>query len=115
MGGRGPPNCSGMNFGCGQPATYGTLGFPAAANDPGGRYSVAAWIDAGSNLWLFGGLDNPSTGYTPYLLNDLWEFGVAAAPPAFSLAAGTYPRPHTFTLTDPSPATLLYSTPHSST
>jgi N-acetylneuraminic acid mutarotase len=115
MGGSSTLNCSNNNFGCGQPASFGTLGFPAAGNDPGGRYSVAAWIDAGSNLWLFGGLDNPSTGSTPYLLNDLWELGIAPTAPAFSLTAGTYTGPQTLTITDPSTSAVIYYTTDGST
>jgi N-acetylneuraminic acid mutarotase len=115
MGGSGTLNCSNNNFGCGQAATYGTLGFPAAGNDPGGRYSVAAWQNAAGNLWLFGGLANLSTGATPYLLNDLWELGVAASSPSFSPAAGTYTGTQTLTITDASPGAIIYYTTDGST
>jgi N-acetylneuraminic acid mutarotase len=53
---------------------YGTLGTPAAANMPGSRYSGAVtWMDASSNLWLFGGKGYPATGATAGYLDDLWE------------------------------------------
>jgi hypothetical protein len=110
-------DCSNNNFGCGQPASYGTLGFPAAGNDPGGRYSVAAWRDATGNLWLFGGLDHSTTSSTPYSLNDLWELGAVPPSPAptFSLTAGTYTPPQTLTITDSSPGAAIYYTTDGST
>ena len=52
----------------GQAAVYGTLGFPAAANIPGGRSSANGWTDSSGNLWLFGGL------YANDNFSDLWEF-----------------------------------------
>ncbi|MGB6688799.1 MAG: chitobiase/beta-hexosaminidase C-terminal domain-containing protein [Terracidiphilus sp.] len=53
---------------CGAPV-HGTLGTPAAANTPGGRWSAATWTDSSSNFWLFG-------GYNAILVfsDDLWEF-----------------------------------------
>jgi len=48
---------------------YGTLGTPAAANNPGDRDSAVSWTDSSGNLWLFGG-ENASYNF----LNDLWEF-----------------------------------------
>jgi N-acetylneuraminic acid mutarotase len=117
MGGSGTLDCSKNNYGCGQLASYGTLGFPAAGNDPGGRYSVAAWRDATDNLWLFGGLDHSATTSSPYSLNDLWELGAAPPPPAptFSLAAGTYTPPQTLTITDSSAGAVIYYTTDGST
>jgi hypothetical protein len=117
MGGNLPPDCSNQQFGCGQPASYGTLGFPGAGNDPGGREMVAAWLDASDNLWLYGGLDHSTTQYTPYGLNDLWELGAVAPPPAptFSLAAGTYTPPQTLTITDSSSTAVVYYTTDGST
>jgi N-acetylneuraminic acid mutarotase len=53
---------------------YGTLGVPAAANNPGGRYSPGAWLDRHGDLWLFGGHGYPATGTTSGYLDDLWEF-----------------------------------------
>ncbi|MGB7549709.1 MAG: kelch repeat-containing protein [Terracidiphilus sp.] len=52
---------------------YGSLGVPAAANVPGGRYGSVSWIDTKGNLWLFGGSGLDSTGMLGSL-NDLWEF-----------------------------------------
>ena len=48
---------------------YGTLGTPAAANNPGDRDSAVSWTDGSGNLWLFGG-----ENATYEFLNDLWEF-----------------------------------------
>jgi len=62
-----PPTSSGL------PGVYGSLGVPAAANIPGGRFSASAWIDASGNFWLFGGQGYDSTGAQGYL-NDLWEY-----------------------------------------
>ncbi len=53
--------------------TYGTKGIANNANAPGGRASAAGWIDASSNLWLFGGWGYDSTG-APNYLNDLWRW-----------------------------------------
>lgn len=61
----------------GSPGVYGTLGVPAAANTPGGRYDASTWTDSSGNFWLFGGwgfgsdpdgINNPQGP-----LNDLWE------------------------------------------
>jgi len=52
---------------------YGTLGTPAAANIPGGRYNAVGWADGSGNFWLFGGNGYASTS-TQGLLNDVWEF-----------------------------------------
>jgi hypothetical protein len=56
---------------------YGTLGKPAAANFPGGRYYVANWTDSSGNFWLFGGLGQDASNNGGYL-NDLWKFQPAA-------------------------------------
>ena len=59
--------------GAGQPAVYGTLGVPAAGNNPGGHYDSASWIDGNGDLWLLGGwvTSGPDSGNQ---CNDLWEF-----------------------------------------
>jgi N-acetylneuraminic acid mutarotase len=49
-------------------AVYGTKGTPAPANTPGSRCGAAAWTDAGSHLWLFGGTGSVGSH------NDLWKF-----------------------------------------
>lgn len=51
----------------------GTLGTPAAANNPGSRLGAVPRIDASGNLWLFGGLGYDSAGYQGDL-NDLWKY-----------------------------------------
>ncbi len=61
----------------GPSGVYGTLGTPAAANIPGGRFSAVSWIDAAGNLWLFGGDGVDSTGAGGYL-NDLWKYTPSA-------------------------------------
>jgi N-acetylneuraminic acid mutarotase len=58
---------------CSESGVYGTLGIPAAANMPGGRYSSLSWTDKSGNLWLFGGNGNDSVGNIG-TLNDLWEY-----------------------------------------
>lgn len=58
---------------CGQSGVYGHQGSASASNQPGGRYSTAAWADASGNLWMYGGFGFDSVG-TWGTLNDLWEF-----------------------------------------
>ena len=50
----------------------GTVSTPAANNVPGARESSATWVDASSNLWLFGGQGYNSTAFG--YLNDLWKY-----------------------------------------
>jgi N-acetylneuraminic acid mutarotase len=59
-----------------QPGLYGTQSTAAASNVPGARDSAVAWIDAGGQLWLFGGGGNDSAGSYGYL-NDLWRYDPA--------------------------------------
>jgi N-acetylneuraminic acid mutarotase len=56
-----------------QPGTYGTQGFPAQGNRPGGRHGAAPFMDGNSNLWIFGGQGVASTGPEGQL-NDLWKY-----------------------------------------
>jgi uncharacterized repeat protein (TIGR03803 family) len=56
-----------------QSGIYGTQGLPAPPNVPGAREEAVTWIDAGGNLWLFGGSGVDSDGIISSL-NDLWEF-----------------------------------------
>jgi N-acetylneuraminic acid mutarotase len=58
----------------GEPGVYGTLGTPAAANLPGGRYQATTWTDSSGNLWLFGGYTLDPIQQTQYDFNDLWKF-----------------------------------------
>jgi len=60
---------NGSNF---FPGVYGTLGVPAAGNNPGSRTNQNAWTDKAGNFWLFGGGVMNSTGFG--LMNDLWVF-----------------------------------------
>jgi hypothetical protein len=49
-------DCSCNIGGCGTiTGVWGTLGVPAAANNPGSRISALSWTDSKGNLWLFGG------------------------------------------------------------
>jgi N-acetylneuraminic acid mutarotase len=57
----------------GQFGVYGTLGTPAAGNQPGSRDSAAIWTDSNGHLWLFGGEGIDANGSVGYL-NDLLEF-----------------------------------------
>jgi N-acetylneuraminic acid mutarotase len=70
---------SGSTTSATQPAVYGTLGTPSAANLPGGRALGSTWVDSSGNLWLFGGQGAfslaPGLAYGPVGdFNDLWEF-----------------------------------------
>ena len=56
-----------------QNGIYGSLTVPAPANIPGARHGGGAWVDAGNNLWLFGGYGYPATGGDGFL-NDLWKY-----------------------------------------
>jgi N-acetylneuraminic acid mutarotase len=53
--------------------SYGSIGFPAASNNPPARYAAAAWTDNSGNLWMFGGIKEPGSGVSP-LYNDLWKY-----------------------------------------
>ncbi len=48
---------------------HGTKGVPDPANDPGGRYGAASWIDASGHLWLFGGANRLDEEFS-----DLWQW-----------------------------------------
>ena len=62
---------SGSNTG-NQTGVYGTKGAANPANVPGARQNSISWIDAGDNLWLFGGEGFGSVGFG--FLNGLWRF-----------------------------------------
>jgi hypothetical protein len=53
-------------------ASYGSLGTPAAANNPGSREGSASWTDAAGNLWLFGGDSLAAQNWQDF--NDLWTY-----------------------------------------
>jgi hypothetical protein len=56
----------------GASASYGSLGTPAAGNNPGAREGAASWTDAAGNLWLFGG--DSLAGANSEEFNDLWSY-----------------------------------------
>ena len=58
------------------PGSYGSLGVEAASNLPPGRLNAVSWVDAGGNLWLFGGYGIKSGGY-PLYFNDLWRYNTS--------------------------------------
>jgi N-acetylneuraminic acid mutarotase len=60
-----------------QNGVYGTQGMSSPTNVPGSRTGAVSWIDAGGNLWLFGGTGYDSTG-TSNALNDLWQYSGGA-------------------------------------
>ena len=57
----------------GQSGVYGTLGEPAATNNPGARGFSMTWTDNNGRLWLFGGYGYDANGNSEDL-NDLWVF-----------------------------------------
>lgn len=57
----------------GAPGVYGTMGVPAAGNQPGARVDSSSWTDRDGNLWLFGGSGFDANGKSGYL-NDVWKF-----------------------------------------
>jgi N-acetylneuraminic acid mutarotase len=61
-----------------QDGVYGTQGVEAAGNVPGARSGSISWVDAGGDLWLFGGYGHASAG-SPGRLNDLWRYNLPAA------------------------------------
>ncbi len=62
----------------------GNVGLPTAASTtlPGSRWGASAWIDAGGDLWLFGGwgLDSTATNGNG-ALNDFWVYVPNATTP----------------------------------
>jgi N-acetylneuraminic acid mutarotase len=57
----------------GQPGVYGTIGVPAAGNNPGGRWMASGWTDSKGNFWLFAGWGYDANGNNGSP-NNLWEF-----------------------------------------
>jgi hypothetical protein len=73
--------------GINQSGTYGTLGRPSAANQPGARTGSAAWSGDAGTLWLFGGNGYDSQPYPAYSLGDLWSLSFGCPPLVVSPAA----------------------------
>jgi N-acetylneuraminic acid mutarotase len=69
----GGPDSFGPNGG--NAGVYGTLGSPAASDQPGGRSYSISWTDSAGNFWLFGGTGYDAQGNLG-LLDDLWEYGL---------------------------------------
>jgi hypothetical protein len=63
-----------------QVGVYGTPGVASATNAPGARQEAVGWADAAGNLWLFGGEgeDGNSPPTANGILDDLWEYSIAA-------------------------------------
>ena len=59
--------------GYGNPGIYGTMGTPAAGNNPGALTFAMTWSDAAGNAWLFGGWGFDVNG-ADGLPNNLWKF-----------------------------------------
>ncbi len=57
-----------------QPAVYGTMGVPGAANTPGARTLGITWVDLSGNLWLYGGQGYSMANST---LGDLWKYDIS--------------------------------------
>ena len=83
-----------------QTRVQGTIGVPNAANYPGARDSVAAWVDASGDFWMFGGSAN--AGFE----NDLWRYnpgtdmwtwmgGADRSIPSIATSRGIYNPPGT--------------------
>jgi hypothetical protein len=54
---------------------YASMATAGSGNQPGARTSAATWVDAGGNLWMFGGYGfDDGTNSSTVVLNDLWKF-----------------------------------------
>jgi N-acetylneuraminic acid mutarotase len=99
----------------GESGVYGTLGYFASSNVPGGRVASNSWLDKSGHLWLFGGEGLDSEGNLGQL-NDLWAYQLAGtttptATPTFSPAAGSYTGAQSVTISDTAlDATIYYTT-----
>jgi hypothetical protein len=82
---------------------FGTLGIPSVGNTPLGGYGMSSWVDAGGNIWTFGG--NTGTDYeTGYDL--LWEFDIPTDEWALMNGGSTDGLPVYGTLGAPAPANI---------
>ncbi len=103
-----------------QPGEYGTLGAPAAANVPGGRFRAGSWTDSSGNFWLFGGSGYDAKSREGWL-NDLWKYQLstsslsAAATPTFSPVAGIYTSAQSVTILDAISGAKIYYTTNGTT
>ena len=68
VGGSSTPNVAGV---------YGTQRVAATSNAPGARLGGSVWLDAGGNVWMFGGLGLGQSGLAQEF-NDLWEYSPAS-------------------------------------
>lgn len=56
----------------GEPAVYGTMGSPAAANTAGGKYRFAYATDPAGNFWIYGG--GQAGNSTNQVSQTLWKY-----------------------------------------
>jgi N-acetylneuraminic acid mutarotase len=76
----------------GRPGVYGTMGTPAAGNDPGALVYAFSWTDERGNSWLFGGWGydvNDENG----LPNNLWKFDASVGEWAWIEGSPAYDTP----------------------
>ena len=119
MGGNETQNCLTVTanvVACGWPGVYGSLGSPASANSPGGRYDAVVWTDGIGNFWLFGGSFTSNAG-NAYLLNDLWTYQpsttpsfATAATPVISPAGASFTTAQSIAISDTTPGALIFYT-----
>ena len=89
---------------CNAPGVYGTLGVPAPANIPGGRFAPSIWTDLNGNLWLFGGWEpiaRRESGISTTFGSILHHTVFPPAPtPTFSVPREPPPTTQTVTISD---------------
>jgi N-acetylneuraminic acid mutarotase len=100
---------SGVGSTSGESGVYGTLGVAGAGNIPGGRLAAASWTGLDGSFWLMGGEGTDAIGANGYL-NDLWEYGAAAAEPTLSVPAGTYTASQDVSISDTTSGASIYYT-----
>ena len=64
------------NWPAGIPGTYGNLGVPDPANQPGSRGGGTGWSDSSGNFWLYGGGGLNDQGVLGSL-TDVWDYNPA--------------------------------------
>ncbi len=88
-------------------AVFSTQGQATSANDPGGRFGEAGWLDSSGNFWFFGGYFNSTTVSN----NDFWEYQFPAADlPAFNPVEGNYTVDQSVSISDTTPGAIIYYT-----